>query len=81
MAGQKKLPVLSGSKLCKILSKEGFYHVGGKGDHVKLKKDLNPQGKIIVIIPLYPKLSRKLLNQIRKEIGLTRDEFLELLNK
>lgn len=78
MTGQR-LPLLSGSNLCKILSKEGFYRAGVKGDHVKLKKDLNPKGKIVVTVPLYPKLSRGLLNQIIKQAGLTKEEFFELL--
>lgn len=74
------LPILSGPKICKILSKADFVHAGQKGDHVKLKKDLNGKKKT-VIVPNHPKVAKGTLNSILKQAGINRDEFFKLLEE
>lgn len=74
----QSLPILSGLKICKILSKAGFVHSGQKGSHIKLKKDLGDKKKV-VIVPNHPKIPKGTLNSILKQADMDRKEFLQLL--
>ncbi len=72
-----KLPLISAIKLIKILEKIGFKVMRQEGSHIFLRNN----GKTTVV-PNHPgeKLDRGLLNKIiKKDIGLTRKEFLELI--
>lgn len=54
---------LSGKDMCKLFQKEGYKIVpGGKGSHIKLKKDGYPT----VIIPNHKELKIGLENALRK---------------
>jgi len=72
------LPVISGRKVIKALTKAGFTVEGRKGSHVKLKK--KEAGKVlIVIVPDHSEVARGTLKSILRQAGITREEFLELL--
>ena len=71
-----KLPLLTADQLIKILQKIGFKKVRQQGSHVFLK---HSDGRT-TIVPNHPKekIDRGLLNKIiKKDLGLTRDEFLQ----
>lgn len=72
------LPVISGRKVIKALTKTGFTVEGKKGSHVKLKK--NEGGKIlIVIVPDHSEIAKGTLKSILRQAGITREDFLKLL--
>ena len=71
-----KLPLLSWQKVVKTLAKNGFQIVRQKGSHLILVKD-----EIIVPVPKHKEIKRGLLLEIIAEAGLTKEEFLELLNQ
>ena len=73
----KKLNPISSEKLIKILKKQGFEEIRQKGSH-KFFRD--SEGRTTVI-PFHKgeKIGRGLLAKILKDIGMTRDEFLDLL--
>ena len=73
-----RLPQLSAVELIKILKKIGFEILRQEGSHVFLK---NKDGKTTVV-PNHPgeDLDRGLLNKIiKKDVGLSREEFEKLL--
>jgi len=74
----RKLPVVSGHKAIKALTKAGFEVVGRKGSHVRLKKK-TPIKTYIVIVPLHPEIKTGTLKSILRQAGLTREEFIELI--
>ncbi len=71
-----KLIPISGKDLCKILEKLGFEKIYGKGSHVRFK---HPDGRRTVV-PVHSneKLGKGLLNEILKQIKVTKEEFEEL---
>jgi predicted RNA binding protein YcfA (HicA-like mRNA interferase family) len=72
------LPVVSGRKVIKALTKAGFKVAGRKGSHIKLKKKVN--GKVlVVIVPDHAELARGTLKSILRQANITREDFLELL--
>lgn len=67
-----KLPVISGIKLIKILTKHfGFRTLRQKGSHVTLTND-----KVFITVPLHDELAKGTLNSIIKDAGISRKEFL-----
>lgn len=77
--GTQKLPILSGSEICKVLCSDGFQIVSQKGSHIKLKKRL-ANGKVLTVpVPNHDTVGRKLLKTIINQAGLNRELFLELL--
>lgn len=73
-----KLPKLNGKELAKIVEKFGFVHSHTKGSHMVYK---HPDGRGTVI-PFHSgeEIGPGLLNKIiKKDLGITRDEFLEKL--
>jgi predicted RNA binding protein YcfA (HicA-like mRNA interferase family) len=76
-----KLPIVSGSKIIKILQKHlGFKIVGKKGSHVRLKKKTDEEIRIVVV-PLHSELTPGTLRSILRRIGYKKDEFVQLLKK
>jgi predicted RNA binding protein YcfA (HicA-like mRNA interferase family) len=71
-----KLPLLSWRKIVKALSKAGFQVARQKGSHLILIK--NDQ---IVPIPKHREIKRGLLIEIIAEAGLTKEEFLKLIEE
>ena len=72
------LPIVSGRKVIKALTKAGFQVAGRKGSHVKLKKRVNDK-VLIVIVPDHEELARGTLKAILRQANMTRESFLELL--
>lgn len=71
-----KLPLLTGIELIRILQKIGFQKIRQEGSHIFLR---HPDGRTTVV-PNHPgeKIDRGLLNKIiKKDIGLSRDEFMK----
>jgi predicted RNA binding protein YcfA (HicA-like mRNA interferase family) len=72
------LPVVSGRKVIKALTKAGFKVAGKRGSHMKLKKKVN--GKVfVVIVPDHAELARGTLKSILRQANITREDFLKLL--
>lgn len=73
----KKLNPISPDKLLKILKNQGFEEIRQKGSHKFLR---DSEGRTTVI-PFHKgeKIGKGLLLKIINDIGITRDEFLELL--
>jgi predicted RNA binding protein YcfA (HicA-like mRNA interferase family) len=73
------LKPLPARKVIKILSSLGFKIVRKRGSHVVLK---HPDGRITVVpVHATEKIGPGLLLKIIKDAKLTREEFLELLEK
>jgi predicted RNA binding protein YcfA (HicA-like mRNA interferase family) len=72
------LPVVSGRKVVKVLTKVGFKVAGRRGSHIKLKRKVD--GKVfVVIVPDHAELARGTLKSILRQANITREAFLELL--
>jgi predicted RNA binding protein YcfA (HicA-like mRNA interferase family) len=72
------LPVVSGRKVVKVLTKVGFKVAGRRGSHIKLKRKVD--GKVfVVIVPGHAELARGTLKSILRQANITREAFLELL--
>ena len=69
-----KLPRLSGSKVIKILSKQGFEIARQKGSHVFLR---HSDGRTTVV-PNHNEIDKGTLREIIRQAGLTRNEFIDL---
>ena len=70
-----KLPVISGKKLIKVLSKIGYYVRDQRGSHVHLRHPVrNP-----LTVPAHKTIARGTLKSILKDAELSIDELLELL--
>jgi len=70
---------ISAEKLIKLLIRAGFKPVRQRGSHVMLKHD---DGRLTVI-PVHrgEEIGRGLLSKIIKDTGLTKEEFLKLLEE
>lgn len=70
---------ISAEKLIKLLIRAGFKPVRQRGSHVILKHD---DGRLTVI-PVHrgEEIGRGLLSKIIKDTGLTKEEFLKLLEE
>ncbi len=79
MAKSPKLPDISGSKLIKVLEKDGFHKVRQKGSHVILEKK-TPTKTLKTVVPLHDSLFKGLISEILRQTGLSRDRLLELLD-
>jgi len=72
------LPVVSGRKVVKALTRGGFRVAGRRGSHIKLKRKVD--GKVfVVIVPDHAELARGTLKSILRQANITRDAFLKLL--
>ena len=72
-----KLPVVSGQDLISVLVKAGFDVHHQRGSHIILKQTAAPFTRLSV--PNHRELKRGLLVAVIREAGLTREQFLELL--
>ena len=74
-----KLVPISGKKLCKILEKLGFEKIYGKGSHVRFK---HSDGRRTVV-PVHGNEDSGigLLNEILKQIKVTREQYEKLRNE
>jgi predicted RNA binding protein YcfA (HicA-like mRNA interferase family) len=68
-----KLPVISGFKLIKILTKHfGFRILGREGSHVTLTNDV-----VMITVPLHEELAKGTFSAILKDAGISREDFLK----
>jgi len=72
-----KLPVISGKKVVKSLSKIGYKIDHQTGSHIILRQKDEPHRRLT--IPNHKELAKGTLRAIIRQSGLARDEFLELL--
>ena len=70
-----KLPVLSGKKLIKILSKIGFKHIRTRGSHAILNKQDKTKGKIC-----HAELGAELAKEILKKYNLPEDKIKNIVH-
>jgi len=72
-----KLGPISHKKLISVLSSLGYVAAKQSGSHLVLKKDEKS-----VVVPIHSKeIGPGLLRMIMKEVGISREEFFELLKK
>jgi predicted RNA binding protein YcfA (HicA-like mRNA interferase family) len=78
--GTQKLPILSGSDVCKALcNNDDFQRQSQNGSHIKLKKYLDEGRVLTAIVPNHKELSKKVLKSIINQSGHTNESFLELV--
>jgi len=73
------LKPVSAEKVIKALSKIGFQPARQRGSHLFMK---HPDGRSTVV-PIHPgeELGRGILMEILNDTGLSKDEFIELLDQ
>lgn len=76
-----KLPSIPSNKIIKRLLKAGFDYapIKGKGSHIALVRVGNQGEKYLVIIPKRDPVPKGTLMSIIKQSGLTREEFIKLM--
>lgn len=62
------------------MTNTGFRVAGRKGSHIKLKKKVN-DSVFVVIVPDHEELARETLKSILRQVNITREEFLKLLQE
>ena len=74
-----KLKPVEAERVIKALAKIGFQSVRQKGSHLIMK---HPDGRSTVV-PVHPgeELGRGILMEIMNDVGISRKEFMELLEK
>ena len=71
-----RLPVISGDEFARAVSKIGYVLDHTEGSHMIL---LHPLGRRLSV-PRHKELGRGLLRVLIKDAGLSREEFIRLLN-
>ncbi|MBW4595164.1 MAG: type II toxin-antitoxin system HicA family toxin [Brasilonema angustatum HA4187-MV1] len=71
-----KLPVISGAECVKALEQIGFVVNRQRGSHIILVRE---EPKTTVTVPDHKELDRGTLRAIIRQVGLSVDEFVELL--
>lgn len=75
-----KYPVVSGRKVIGALLKAGFVFISQKGSHVKLKRKMAGEVRI-VIVPLKRDIKTGTLKSILRQANLSLEEFKKLLRE
>jgi len=70
-----KLRVLSGSEVCKILTKHGFVRVRQSGSHIIMRRQLTDRS-ITVPVPNHSELARGTLKSIIDQSEIPKSEFM-----
>lgn len=73
-----KLPIISGIKVVKALSKIGYGVDHQTGSHIILRNKEPPYRRLT--IPNHKELAKGTISAIIKQSGLSREKFLELLS-
>jgi predicted RNA binding protein YcfA (HicA-like mRNA interferase family) len=71
-----KLPIISGQECIKALKKDSFYVLRQRGSHLILRRD-EPFAEVVV--PNHQELDKGTLRAIIRQVGLSVDEFIDLL--
>ncbi len=74
----KKLPVVSGREIVRVLTKIGFGMVGRKGSHVRLKRERGREVHI-VIVPMHRELATGTLRSVLTQANLKAEDLMKLL--
>ncbi|MDP2860508.1 MAG: type II toxin-antitoxin system HicA family toxin [bacterium] len=74
-----KLPQISGRDLAAVLRKEGWYEIGQRGSHLKLRKSISSLGGSTIIVPLHKTLKKGTLGAILKYANISTERLKELL--
>ena len=74
-----KLPVVSGHQLIRALEQNGYGVVRQRGSHVRLRDDAKPEHPPLTI-PHHKTIKPGLLRKILRDVDLTIDEFVAVLN-
>lgn len=72
-----KLPIISGIKTVKALSKLGYKIDHQTGSHIILRQEKEPHRRLTV--PNHKELAKGTLRAIIRQAGLTVEEFINLL--
>ncbi len=72
-----KLPVISGKKLIRVLTKLGYYVRDQKGSHVHLRHSIRRP----LTVPAHKTIARGTLRAIIRDADLAVEEFLRLLEE
>ena len=72
-----KLPLVDAKTLIKILVRNGYTKVRQKGSHIQFKKESG----VVITVPLHSgrDIGRGLLRKILRDMELSKEEFLALL--
>ena len=73
-----RLPVVSGRELVRGLEKVGYVVDRQKGSHIVLRHTEPPFRRVTV--PDHKELARGTLRALLRQVGLTLDELIDLLN-
>ena len=73
----RKLPIVSGKEMVKVLTKIGYSVHYQKGSHIHLKRLIHPYDRIVV--PNHKELRKGTLRGILKDAGLKVEDFIRLL--
>ncbi len=71
-----KLPVISGAECVKVLKQIGFAVDRQRGSHMILVRE---EPRTTISVPNHQELDRGTLRAIIRQVGLSVDEFIELL--
>jgi predicted RNA binding protein YcfA (HicA-like mRNA interferase family) len=71
------LPRISGRVVVKALKQLGYEHDRQKGSHIVLRQTVSPHRRVTV--PDHKEIAKGTLRAIIREVGLTVDEFKDLL--
>ena len=74
-----KLPIISGQKLIKALVKINYLVDHQTGSHIILRHKDPPHRRLTV--PNHKEIAKGTLRAIIKQAGLTREQFMELINQ
>ncbi len=72
-----KLPIISGMRLIKFLSKQGFEIVGRKGSHVRLKKKTADKA-LVTVVPLHKRLDAGTLLAILRQCEIEKEKLEDI---
>lgn len=72
-----KLPILSGREVCKILAKIGYKIDHQTGSHIIMRQIQPPHRRITV--PDHKEIAKGTLRSIIRQVGLTVEEFIKLV--
>ena len=75
-----RLPVLSGKEILRILGKASFSISRQKGSHIVLVKYEGGK-KLVVVVPYHKEVDPGTLLSIIAQAGMTREQFVALLEK
>ena len=80
----RKLPVVSGEKLIKVLSRLGYEIIRQRGSHVRLRKS-TAAGDHNITVPLHDELAKGTFNNILSDVsiwnGISKDALIEILQE